>query len=232
MSEVLVACSHGTDDARGRSAVATIVADVARLAPEIDVREAFVDVQSPSLVEVAAATTPAEDVVIVPLLLSAGFHTYVDIAEAAESSGAAAAGTLGPDPRLVDIVVERLHEAGARPDDVIVLAAAGSSDARAITAVESMLTAVRERWGTDVTVAYGGVEPRVPDVVAQLRAGAPDGARVVLASYLLAPGFFLDRLHEAGADVVTAPLAPDPRLAEIVLDRYRAARDAAGARTS
>ena len=59
MSEVLVACSHGTDDARGRSAVATIVADVARLAPEIDVREAFVDVQSPSLVEVAAATTPA-----------------------------------------------------------------------------------------------------------------------------------------------------------------------------
>src|SRR5690606_8859303 len=88
MSEVLVACSHGTDDARGRSAVATIVADVARLAPEIDVREAFVDVQSPSLVEVAAATTPAEDVVIVPLLLSAGFHTYVDIAEAAASSGA------------------------------------------------------------------------------------------------------------------------------------------------
>ena len=43
---------------------------------------------------------------------------------------------------------------------------------------------------------------------------------MVVASYLLAPGFFLDRLHEAGADVVTAPLAPDARLAQVVLDRY------------
>ncbi len=231
MTEVLVACSHGTDDTRGREAVATIVADVARLAPEVDVREAFVDVQSPSLVEVAGATTPAEDVVIVPLLLSAGFHTYVDIAEAAQESGARAAGALGPDPRLVDILVERLEEAGARPDDVVVLAAAGSSDARAITAVESVLAALRERWGSEVTVAYGGVEPRVPDVVARLRAEASAGTRIVLASYLLAPGFFLDRLREAGADVVTAPLAPDPRLGEIVVDRYRAARDAARART-
>ena len=41
-----------------------------------------------------------------------------------------------------------------------------------------------------------------------------------MASYLLAPGYFHDRVLEAGADVVTAPLAPDDRLVEIVLDRY------------
>lgn len=229
MTDVLIACSHGTDDARGRAAVATIVADVARLAPDVDVREAFVDVQDPSLVDVAAATRAEEDVVIVPLLLSAGFHTYVDIAEAAESSGATAAGALGPDDRLVDLLIERLHEAGARPDDAVILAAAGSSDARAIAAVETMLAQVRDRWAGGVTVAYGGVEPRVPDVVAQVRAAAAPGTRVVLAAYLLAPGFFLDRLHEAGADVVTAPLAPDARLAQIVLDRYREARRDRGA---
>ncbi|MDQ2623850.1 MAG: sirohydrochlorin chelatase, partial [Actinomycetota bacterium] len=39
-------------------------------------------------------------------------------------------------------------------------------------------------------------------------------------AYLLAPGYFYDRLREAGADVVTAPLAPDPRLASLVLERY------------
>jgi hypothetical protein len=44
-----------------------------------------------------------------------------------------------------------------------------------------------------------------------------------VASYLLAPGYFYDRVMEAGADVVAAPLAPDERLVQIVLDRYDAA---------
>jgi hypothetical protein len=76
----------------------------------------------------------------------------------------------------------------------------------------------------------------VPDAVAMLReeleggagagesAGAVDvGGRVVIASYLLAPGFFHDQLAKAGADVVTEPLLPSPVLADIALDRYDAA---------
>ena len=71
-------------------------------------------------------------------------------------------------------------------------------------------------------VAYGsGARPSVPDAVAGARAAG--ASRVVVASYLLAPGFFHDRLLTAGADVVTAPLAPDDRLVAVVLDRYRAA---------
>jgi hypothetical protein len=46
---------------------------------------------------------------------------------------------------------------------------------------------------------------------------------VVIASYLLAPGFFHDQLAKAGADVVTEPLLPSPVLADIALDRYDAA---------
>ena len=49
------------------------------------------------------------------------------------------------------------------------------------------------------------------------------GAPVAVASYLLAPGFFQQRLEDSGADVVTGPLAPDPRIIEIVLARYRGA---------
>ncbi|WP_369824452.1 hypothetical protein [Cellulosimicrobium sp. CUA-896] len=82
-----------------------------------------------------------------------------------------------------------------------------------------------------MSVGYGAMAtPSVPDAVAAARAGLgasagrPDagdaGPRVVVAAYLLAPGFFHDRLLEAGADLVTAPLAPDPRLTAIVLDRY------------
>jgi hypothetical protein len=46
---------------------------------------------------------------------------------------------------------------------------------------------------------------------------------VVVASYLLAPGHFHDKLAGAGADVVTAPLLPDERIAAVLLDRYDAA---------
>jgi hypothetical protein len=46
---------------------------------------------------------------------------------------------------------------------------------------------------------------------------------VVVASYLLAPGHFHDKLAGAGADVVAAPLLPDARVAAVLLDRYDAA---------
>jgi sirohydrochlorin ferrochelatase len=75
-----------------------------------------------------------------------------------------------------------------------------------------------------VTTGYGSAAlPAVPDAVAAARrAGA---RRVVVASYLLAPGHFHDKLASTGADQVTAPLLPDDRIAAILLDRY----DAAGA---
>jgi hypothetical protein len=88
-----------------------------------------------------------------------------------------------------------------------------------------------------IVAAYGAsAKPSVPEAVAMLReeaaggagagesAGAVDlGGRVVIAAYLLAPGFFHDQLHKAGADLVTAALLPSPVLAEIALERYDAA---------
>ena len=79
--------------------------------------------------------------------------------------------------------------------------------------------ALRTAWTAGpVSVCYGSASlPRIADAVAAARTG---GRRVVAASYLLAPGFFHDKVSAAGADVVTAPLTPDPRLVQIVLDRY------------
>jgi sirohydrochlorin ferrochelatase len=232
---VLVGCSHGTDDADGRLAVASVLEDVRRRRPDLDVREAFVDVQQPEVADVvAAAVSPGSGgspstAVVVPLLLSAGFHVHVDIAEAVADRRATTSGALGPDPRLVDVLVDRLREAGATAADAVVLAAAGSSDGRAAQAVEEVADLLRERWPDGpVGVGYGSsASPSVPEAVRAARAG---GRRVVVAAYLLAPGFFHDRLQRAGADVVTAPLAPDPRIADVVLDRYAcAARALVGA---
>ena len=56
---------------------------------------------------------------------------------------------------------------------------------------------------------------------------------MIVASYLLAPGYFQDLAERAGADVVTPPLLVadepvPPELVEIVLERYDAAAAALG----
>jgi sirohydrochlorin ferrochelatase len=79
-----------------------------------------------------------------------------------------------------------------------------------------------------VTLGFAaGPQPSAADAVALARADS--AGPVALASYLLAPGFFQRRLEEAGADVVTGPLAPDDRLVDIVVDRYRSATRSAPA---
>ncbi|GEA81740.1 sirohydrochlorin ferrochelatase [Cellulomonas uda] len=230
---VLVGCSHGTDDHDGRAAIRSILAGVAALRSDLDVREAFVDVQSPEVADVVAdAVAGGAQAVVVPLLLSVGFHVKVDVQAAVDVPDACAAAPLGPDATLVEILVDRLEEAGLAPDDAVVLAAAGSTDpaaALAVRATADRLAAALGRHvgppderGGGLVVGYGaGASPRVPEAVEIVRAASD--RRVVVASYLLAPGFFLDRVREAGADVVAAPLAPDPRLAQLALRRFEEA---------
>lgn len=225
---VLVAASHGTSDPAGRQAVAALVAAVAARAPEITVREAFVDVQQPDVPAVLDAL-PAGPVVVVPLLLSAGFHVRVDLARAAEAAAnlTVVAGALGPDPRLVSILERRVRDIPLAAEDVVVLAAAGSSDARAVDDCRAIAAALGDRLGRPVEAAFiSAAQPELRAAVAQAR---DDGAaRVVVVSYLLAPGYFADLAAAAGGDAVTPPLLVDgdpvpPELVEVVLERYRAA---------
>ena len=151
---------------------------------------------------------------------------HVDIAGAvAGAESAVAARPLGPDPRLVEVLRDRLVQAGADPDDprtAVVLAAAGSSDVRAVADVESTAALLQRSWAGPVTTGYGSAAtPTVPDAVAAARRAGAD--RVVVAAYLLAPGHFHDKLAGGGADAVTAPLLPDERIAAVLLDRYDAA---------
>lgn len=218
---VLVGCSHGTGAAAGRRVVADLLLAVGAARPGLAVRAAFVDVQPPAVGDVVARVAAGGAVaVVVPLLLSGGYHVRVDVAQAvAAHSSAVAAAPLGPDASLVDVLVDRLRGAGAGAGDAVVVAAAGSSDQRASRDVQAVVEVLSARWPGPVTAGYGSIaRPSVPEAVAAARAGG--GRQVVVASYLLAPGHFHGRLLAAGADSVTAPLGADPRIATLVLRRF------------
>jgi sirohydrochlorin ferrochelatase len=187
--------------------------------------------------------------VVVPLLLTAAYHSKADIPAQLAAAAAArpgldvvSAGTLGPHPLLLTAMERRLREAGVATGDAVaragtgvVLAAAGSSDPAAnATIAELAARWARERGWRAVLPGYASAAgPRPADCVRALRDGGAE--RVVVATYLLAPGHFADKIrdaaHGAGADAVSAALGDAPEVADVVLDRYLAA-DLAGRRAA
>jgi sirohydrochlorin ferrochelatase len=216
----LVAVAHGTRSPAGQAQIRDLIARVARRRPEMDVRLSYVDVQQPRLAELM--TVPFDGpVVVVPLLLTTGYHVRVDIASAVEGTAgrvdAVATPPLGFDQRLVEILADRIAAEG--PADAVVLAAAGSSDARSRADVEAVARALP----MPTRIGYAATStPRVPDVVAALRAEGAE--RVVVAAYLLVDGLFHRSLHRAGADRVTEPLVTHRSVEDLILHRYDVAR--------
>ena len=148
----LIATSHGTHSIAGQWAITALVDAVTRQAPHLAVEQAYVDVQLPDVNAALDRTNGPR--VVVPLLVAAGYHVHVDIADAVRRAKATVASALGPDERLAGVLVRRLREVGATGRDVIVLAAAGSSDARALDSVEQMALLLSDAWGSDVSVGY------------------------------------------------------------------------------
>lgn len=219
-SPALLAVAHGSRNPAATDVVRALAGQIRRLAPVLDVRVAFLGHAEPSLpaeMDAAGANT-----VVVPLLLSSGYHLSSDISWAVSSAGARVAGPLGPDELLLTALTARLAEAGVPDGTPVVLAAAGSSDPAAATDVRQQAELLAERLGVPVTAAFASAAPpTVPDAVGDLRART--GGPVAVASYLLAPGQFQDQLAASGADWVTEPLGGHPAVAGLVIERYRKA---------
>ena len=176
---------------------------------------AYVQHASPTLSE--ALDDAGDTAVVVPLLLSTGYHLTTDIV----GSGRRVAGPLGPDQLLVTALVSRLTDAGVPAGTPVVLAAAGSSDPLATDQVESQAKLLAGELNVEVLPAYAASgQPTVPDAVADLRRRT--GGPVAVASYLLAPGHFQDSLANSGAGWITEPLGAHPAVAALIIDRYRA----------
>jgi sirohydrochlorin ferrochelatase len=204
----LILAAHGSADPRFATVLESLASLITGRRPELVVRIGYLEHGPPNLRDVAGP-----DCVVVPVLLSSGFHVRHDIPEQAPDSIVTPA--VGPDRRLTTALNRRLHEAGWHGERPVMLVATGSEDARAQADVHQSARALGDELGMEVSAAFlSAGEPLLTEV-------APPAAVV---SYLLAPGHFADVLAATGAAIVTAPIGADPVIAEIILDRYDAAR--------
>jgi sirohydrochlorin ferrochelatase len=210
----IVVAAHGTRDPAG-VAVAHQLADALRARlPACVVLLCFVDVLGPGVREVVASASGP--VTVIPTFLSSGYHVRADVPGEVAATGRSdvtISSALGPHPQLLAALTDRLREAGWRRSDAVVLAAAGSSDPRALADVRIAACWLSGQVGRRVRTAFVATgSPKVAPLVAGLRAAGE--CRVAVASWLLAPGLFHRKLATAQADVVAAPLGAHPAVVD------------------
>ena len=236
MREGFVVVAHGSSDPHAASALGELVPLVARRADKRglsvpNLRVAYLGHAAPSVPQVMRAFGPDMRVRVLPLLLTAAYHSKTDLPRVLARAGTGGVNVtygepLGPHPLLLRALERRLPEwAFENPAGTgMVLAAAGSSDPEA----NATIARLAARWQAAagwfaVRPAYASATGPTPaQAVTELRiAGA---RRVVVASYLLAPGLFADRIRDAslaaGAAAVSPVLGAAPEVADVLLDRY------------
>ena len=211
----LVTVAHGTRKDGGNEVARELTAAAGERLGTTAIAS-YVELSEPLFADVM--TRAEQPAVVVPLLLSTGFHMRSDLPEqAALASVPVALGRqLGPDPLLAQAQVERLVEAGARRGQRVVLVAAGSSDEAATCDQMCAVAHLARAWDGKVELAtLSGHGARPADVIRPGDAVSP---------YLLSPGFFHDRLRrEAPADVVVADVMGAHRaVVDLIVARVRA----------
>ncbi|WP_327323464.1 sirohydrochlorin chelatase [Streptomyces sp. NBC_01210] len=238
----LVAVAHGSRDPRALRAVTTLLDRVRELRPELDVRLGHIELNEPllsaTLATLGGETRETREVrdglsgaraVLVPLMLSRGYHVKHDLPQAAAAVPGAdirIAAPLGPHPLLVEALCSRLADAGWRPEDGtsrsagVVLAAAGSRDPDSVADARRTADQLSERLGgVPVVPAYASaVSPTVPAAVRALTARGRH--RIAVASYFASPGLFATRSAAVAPWIAAAPLGAHPALARLLLQRY------------
>nr|WP_241267401.1 sirohydrochlorin chelatase [Streptomyces scabichelini] len=223
----LVLVGHGSRDPRALSTIRALIEKIRELRSGLPVHLGHIELNEPLLSDTLASLGTA-DAVLVPLLLSRGYHVKQDIPEAAAAAQARTrvAAPLGPHPLLIEALYARLVEAGwrtrageaARRTSGIVLAAAGSRDPEAAVDTRRTAQLLAERLGVPVVPAYASAAPTVPQAVRALAARGRH--RVAIASYFTAPGRFATECAEAAPWIAAAPLGAHPAMARLVLHRY------------
>jgi sirohydrochlorin ferrochelatase len=212
-----VTVAHGTRHSHGNELARALTLSAGdRLG--VPAVASYVELSAPLLADVLAGSTAPT--VVVPLLLSTGYHVRQDLpaAVAAAHGPVSMVGPLGPDLLLARAQALRLLEAGARPGEPVVLVAAGSRDPAAAYDLDRAASLLASVWGGSVRVAVlSGPGPRPAEVV------GPDTA---VSPYLLAPGHFADRAtaesRAAGATVVAGVIGPHPLVVDLVVARASA----------
>src|SRR3954449_5416218 len=238
----LVGVAHGSRDPAAQATVEALLAEGRARRADLGVHAAYVQTADPDVPAVLARV--GAGAVVVPLLLSRGYHVAVDIGRAAAAACAAGTPPLGPErglggalddrlraaappppapaPAPAPALDERLREAGPPATAPVVLAAAGSSDPDAVADVEAQTRLLATRRGAPVVAAYATAQsPTVHEAVTRLL--AEHAGPVAVAPYLLAPGHFATVIGRTAATWVAAPVGVHPAIVDLVIRRYTAA---------
>ena len=233
----LVLAVHGSAHPAYRAAIeairsAVVAADAvdAEGGAANDVRLGWLDHEQPDLATAAAAAGAAGPaggpVVVVPLLLAAGFHARVDIPRMlATVAGTVVTRPIGPDPLLARALVRQAAEAGATGESALVVAAAGSSDPRALADVEEVVAMLDRHHPGPVVAGYlSGTGSRLDTEVHRLVLAGHD---VIVLTYLICPGRLADTVAAtaltAGARTVGPPIGSCSEITELIGARWREA---------
>ncbi|MDH6584492.1 sirohydrochlorin ferrochelatase [Streptomyces sp. SAI-133] len=233
----LVLVAHGSRDPRTLATVHQLLDQVRAQRPDLPVHLGHIELNEPLLPDTLASLGTAE-AVLVPLLLSRGYHVKRDIPEMAAASPARTrvAAPLGPHPLLVDTLHARLMEAGwhsgmdeeTRRESAVVLAAAGSRDPESATDTRRTAQLLADRLGVPVIPAYASAA--TPTVETAIRALTARGRhRVAVASYFTAPGLFARQCAQKAPWIASAPLGTHPAMTDLILHRYDQVTDLRGA---
>jgi sirohydrochlorin ferrochelatase len=254
-ASALIVVAHGSRDPRAAAAVEALAARIRANRTGVDTSVAYLEHARPRLRE--ALTTGYErghsEAVVVPLLLTAAYHSKIDLPRQLAAAGVAvtptihvgsdhtpagSAGTgglrglavrqapvLGPDPALLTALERRIHQVGVAPGDPRwgLVVAAAGSTEPDALRQVTTVAAHLRRRGWG-TVMAGFAAAAKPSVPEAVALLRTSGvSRVAIASYLLTPGWFSEAVRSVGADVVSAPLGDTPEVAGLLLRRYDAA---------
>lgn len=229
MSPRLLLVAHGTRAAAGRRVLGRVLLEARKQLPGVDCRLSWVDVQSPGPDRILTDGAPT---VVVPAFLARGYHVTHDVGQACRDAPGPVVQTphLGAEPEVVRALMQRLAEAGAVGAfgaDAVVLGAAGSKNASSIAETRALADRLSDLMGVPVTSGFASAAvPTVAEAVEQFRTGGR--RRVAVATHLLAPGFFADRMAAAGGDIVSPPLGAHPEIVDLIVRRYRENSDSFG----
>ena len=225
----LVLTAHGSRDPRSGANAEAVADGLAAMRPDLDVRLAFLELNTPSFADVLAGLPDSRRAVVAPLLLASAYHARLDIPRQIADAGAQGirqADVLGEDERLVAVLRERLVDIGVSPldDDLgVMVVAIGSSNlaANARTSKVAARLAAGTQWACATTAFATRPEASVARAAEQLRRRG--ARRLVIAPWFLAPGLITDGVSNFARDngiPIAAPLGAHRLVAETVLDRY------------
>ncbi|MFP5283555.1 MAG: sirohydrochlorin chelatase [Actinomycetes bacterium] len=232
----LVLLSPGSHDPRVASVAHELRDQVLAIRPELDVSVAFLDHCPPSGLQAVHQLVKREvsEVVLVPMLLSEAFPASAEVAALAAQLQAAqpqlrviTSRPVGPESSLLSVLDRRLRDAlrarRVSELDGLVFAAAGSADVRSNALVARRARQWSAHHRLPCVTAFGSASG--PSTAEAIRTLCGQGRRhIAVGSWFLTPGLRYSRqlelAQEAGAIAVSAPLGPEPEIAQTALARY------------